>query len=297
MGYTDRLKISDAELKSFVQAVKTRFGLDFTNYEKKSLKRGLVRLISRNKLKTMMGLWGLMLRDKKMIVRYIDELLVNLTEFFRNYEVWQTLNKEVLPTFIIKKRIDFWHAGCSTGEEVYTMAILLRERFMLHKSKVVATDLSSKALEQAVAGQYNPIVWEKYKKNYLLFNTEGKPEKYFHKREKYYETIPQLKNHVTFLRHNLVQDAPPQQFDIIFCRNVMIYFDEVLKMQVLKMFHSALKEGGYLIIGYYDMLPYESKEMFSLYCGTSRIYTKNTAKKDKEEAQKTKRDSKKYKRQ
>ncbi|MBL4648556.1 MAG: protein-glutamate O-methyltransferase CheR [Aureispira sp.] len=270
-----RLQITDEELNAFTTAVKTRFGLDFTSYEQKSLKRGLVRLISKKNLRSMLGLWSQMLRDKTLIISYIDELLVNLTEFFRNYDLWQKVKEDVLKKIGYQNELTIWHAGCSTGEEVYTMAIVLKERFMLHKSKVLATDLSAKALVQAIEGRYSNILWYKCAKSYDLYNPEGSVERFFFKGEEHFEVINQLKRHVRFERHNLVQDKVEEKFKIIFCRNVMLYFDSILKMKVLKLFYDALADDGFFIIGYYDMLPYKSKEMFTLYCATTRIYKKN----------------------
>lgn len=272
---TQRLQITDEELNAFTLAVKTRFGLDFTSYEKKSLKRGLVRLISKQDLNSMIGLWSKMLRDKTLIVSYIDELLINLTEFFRNYDLWIKIKNDVLKKIWHCKELTFWHAGCSTGEEIYTMAIVLKESFILHKSKVLATDLSSKALAQAIEGKYNSLIWDKCAKSYNLYNPEGHIERYFSKEEQHFYVIDQLKKQVRFQRHNLVQDEMEEQFKVIFCRNVMIYFDDVLKMKVLKLFYDALDDDGFFIIGYYDMLPYEAREMFSLYCPSTRIYRKN----------------------
>ena len=271
----ERLQITDEELNAFTIAVKTRFGLDFTSYEQKSLKRGLIRLISKKDLKSMLGLWGQMLRDKTLIVSYIDELLVNLTEFFRNYDLWQKVKEEILQQVGYKNELTIWHAGCSTGEEVYTMAMVLKERFLLHKSKILATDLSAKALSQAIDGCYNNLIWDKCAKSYDLYNPEGNIERYFSKNEQNFEVVKQLQKQVQFQRHNLVQDKMEKSFKIIFCRNVMLYFDSVLKMRVLELFYDALDDEGFLIIGYYDMLPYRSKEMFTLYCAKTRIYKKN----------------------
>lgn len=275
MRQPERLQITDEELNAFTTAVKTRFGLDFTSYERKSLKRGLIRLISKKDLESMLGLWTQMLRDKSLIINYIDELLVNLTEFFRNYDLWQKVKDDVLNKMSNQNELSIWHAGCSSGEEVYTMAIVLKERFMLHKSRILATDLSAKALAQGVEGSYNNIIWTKCAKSYALFNPKGDVNRYFSKGEDNFEVINQLKKDVRYKRHNLVQDPVEEKFKIIFCRNVMLYFDSVLKMKVLEVFYDALDDNGFFIIGYYDMLPYKSKEMFTLYCAKTRIYKKN----------------------
>lgn len=269
-----RIVVSDVELNSFITAVKTRFGIDFSNYEKKSLKRGLARLMMKNQVESIMSLWGKMLRDKSMLYRYVDELLVNLTEFFRNAEFWVKYKEQVVTALSAKQEIKIWHAGCSTGEEVYTNKIVFKESFMLHKLYIWATDLSSKALAKAMEGAYHKLSWSKYLKAYKKYNEEGKPERYFNEEKKQFIVQTQLQKNISFQKHNLVQDPIEDTFDAIFCRNVMIYFDDILKLKVLQSFHQHLEKDGFLIIGYYDMLPEEARKLYKLFCASTRIYQK-----------------------
>ncbi|MGZ3862951.1 MAG: CheR family methyltransferase [Bacteroidia bacterium] len=269
-----RIEISDEELVSLTTAIKTRYGIDFTSYEKKSLKRGFARLIARNDLGSLVGLWSKILKDKEFLIKYIDDLLVNLTELFRNPEIWLKIKDDLLLKYKHKPSIAIWHAGCSTGEEIYTMAIVLKEQGLLPKTRSLATDLSTTALETAKTGVYNKLLAKKYISAFTSYFPNGKPEKYFSLTENEMIISAELRSNIRFLRHNLVQDRMPEKFDIIFCRNVMIYFDEALKMKVLKLFHEALNDDGYFIIGYYDMLPEASKELFVLYDATTRIYRK-----------------------
>lgn len=272
-----RLTISDYELQSFTLAVKTRYGMDFTNYEPKSLKRGLVRLIAKYQLESMVGLWSAMLYNKELIVQYVDELLVNLTEFFRNAILWQYLRKELLPSLIGEKSIKVWHAGCSTGEEAYSMAIILKQLGLLSRADLLATDLSSKALKIAKKGVYSHLLWPACQRSFSRYDAQGKVERYFYKGEQSFEVREPMNSKVQFERHNLVQEPINRQFKLIFCRNVMIYFDQGLKQKVLEQFYQTLEDDGYLIIGFYDMLPDLAREMFTLHCPTNRIYTKNLA--------------------
>lgn len=267
-------EISDAELDSLTNAIKTRYGIDFTNYEKASLKRGFVRLIQKQELENIMGLWVKIMKDKQFLIHYIDDLTVNLTELFRNPEVWMKIRDDILPKIRLSSELNFWHAGCSSGEEVYTMAMVLQDQGLLYKSKALATDLSTSILEQAKAGEYAQILMNKYEKAFKKYFPTGKMEDWFETSENGFKIKNKYKNHVQFLRHNLVQDPMNEKFDIIFCRNVMIYFDDVIKMRALKLFHSCLKKDGYFIIGYYDMLPIEYRSLFELYDSTTRIYKK-----------------------
>ncbi|OFY84324.1 MAG: hypothetical protein A3F72_14555 [Bacteroidetes bacterium RIFCSPLOWO2_12_FULL_35_15] len=266
--------MSDAELDSITNAVKTRYGIDFTNYEKASLKRGFARLIQKQGLGDIMGLWSKIMKDKDFLLQYIDDLTVNLTELFRNPEIWIKLKEDILPKLKTNPKLDFWHAGCSSGEEVYTMAMVLQDRNLLHKSTALATDLSATILEQAKKGEYSNVLVNRYLKACKQYCPNSKLEDWFEIGEHDSKIKEKYKKHIQFLRHNLVQEPMNKKFDIIFCRNVMIYFDDVLKMKVLKLFHSCLKEGGFFIIGYYDMLPIEHRSLFELYDSTTRIYRK-----------------------
>jgi chemotaxis protein methyltransferase CheR len=269
-----RVEISDEELQSLTNAIKLRYGIDFTNYERKSLKRGFARVISKHNLGSLLGLWSKVLKDREFILGMVDDLMVNLTEMFRNPEIWVTIRQKLLNNPQYQKGIDIWHAGCSTGEEIYTMAFVLNDAALLDKSKVLATDLSATALEKAKAGTYPEVIFKKYLASFKGNFPNVDINRYFEISAECSTVKPAFRSHISFQRHNLVQDAMPRKFDIIFCRNVMIYFDDALKMKVLSLIHSALKPDGFFIIGYYDMLPEKSKELFALYDPVTRIYRK-----------------------
>jgi chemotaxis protein methyltransferase CheR len=184
------------------------------------------------------------------------------------------IKDNVLSEYKTQAKIRMWHAGCSTGEEVYSMAAVLAQSYLLHKSETIATDLSSRALEKAEKGIYSALLKSKYEKGLLTSFPDSKFDDIFHIRENEVHIKKRYKTHIEFKRHNLVSDPMNQTFDIIFCRNVMIYFDDVLKMNVLSKFHKSLALGGFFVIGYYDMLPQESKTLFELYDATTRVYKK-----------------------
>ncbi len=269
-----REEISDEELQSLTAAIKTRYGLDFTNYELKSLKRGFARLVTKHNLGSLVGLWDKILKDIVFFFSFFDELFFILTEMFRNPEIWVKIKDDLLKQLQDKIRIKVWHAGCSTGEEIYTMAIVMTQSKLYQKASVFATDLSSMAMAKAMAGRYHQILWKKYMNSFQQYFPSGNMDGLYKIEGDEAVIDESLKKNVTFQRHNLVQDSVSKKFDIIFCRNVMIYFDETLKMKVITMFHQSLEPGGFLIIGYYDMLPEAHKELFTLYDPTTRIYRK-----------------------
>lgn len=267
-------RITDEELEALIQAMKNRYGLDFSNYEKKSFKRSIVRLIMKHRMDSMLELWSKIIRDKQFFLDSIDDLLVNLTELFRNPDAWVMIRDEILEKFKDKPEMRIWHAGCSTGEEVYTMAIVLEAKNMLHKVNTLATDLSSLALAKAIKGEYSLLILKQYLRPFLEFYPNRKMEDFFDFQDKFAVIKDTYRKKVRFLNHNLVHDPMVEKFDMLFCRNVMIYFDEKLKVQVLKLFYDCLNPGGFLVIGYYDIMPDEGKLLFEPYDIKTRIYIK-----------------------
>lgn len=266
--------ISTEEVKALMIAMKKRYGLDFTNYEIRSLKRGITRLMGKHKMNGMIDLWGRVLNDDDFFTSSIDDLLVNLTELFRNPDAWMMIRDEILPTFRKANEIDIWHAGCSTGEEIYTMAIVLEESNMLFKSNALATDLSQSALKKAKDGVYSKTILKNYLKPFLKFFPNRSLEDYFDFKETNATIKPRYTKKVSFRHHNLVELKMEKKFDIIFCRNVMIYFDSELKSRILDFLNNCLKEGGYLVLGYYDTMPNQSIDIFDIHDNSTRIYKK-----------------------
>ena len=269
--------ISEEEVNSLMIAMKKRYGLDFTNYEPKSLNRGITRLMTKYNMNGMIDLWGRILNDEDFFVNGIDDLLVNLTELFRNPDAWIMIRDEILPQYQYDREIKIWHAGCSTGEEIYTMAIVLAECDLLRKSKLLATDLSKTALEKARKGSYSHASLKNYLKPFLKMYPDRKLEDYFDYEESSATIKSQFAKNVKFMNHNLVDRKMDQKFDVIFCRNVMIYFDQELKARILSFLNECLNEGGHLILGYYDTMPNQSIDIFDVYSNSTRIYKKRVS--------------------
>lgn len=227
----------------------------------------------KHRMESSIELWSKVLKDKDFFKSAIDDLLVNLTELFRNPDVWIKLRDEVLPQMRTKP-LSIWHAGCSTGEEVYTMSFVLEVNNMLSRTKITATDLSTTALGKAIKGEYSTLILTQYLVPFLKFFPNKKLEDYFDYKDTSATIKPQYQLNMSFRKHNLVIDPMNEKFDMILCRNVMIYFDENLKTRVLDLLYESLNEGGYLIIGYYDIMPEHGKTLFDLYDVKTRIYTK-----------------------
>ncbi|MEQ8471621.1 MAG: protein-glutamate O-methyltransferase CheR [Marinoscillum sp.] len=267
--------ITDEEMNALMTAIRNRYGLDFTNYEKTSLKRGVTRLMMKHNMESSLDLWGTVLKDYDFFMGAIDDLLVNLTELFRNPDVWIKFRDEILDNYK-GRSLNIWHAGCSTGEEVYTMSIVLDEKNLLPRARLDATDLSTKALNRAKKGEYPLEIIKQYLNPFLKFFPDRKIEDYFTFHDKHAEIKARYKQNTNFQRHNLVHDKVTGKYDIILCRNVMIYFDDQLKLKVLNLIHQSLKEDGYLVIGYYDIMPEVGKALFKVEDIKTRIYRKKS---------------------
>lgn len=272
------INISEEELTSINYALQSRYGLDFSNYEETSLKRRILRIIHKYDLESVIGLWRKLLYDKDFIVVFKDEISVGLTEMFRNPEVWVKLRDDIFPKYLGKEEINIWHAGCSTGEEVYSTSIVLQELGLLHIAKGVATDLSDKFIQCAAEGSFEIETLERYGKNYEQYNPGNSLSRYYTTNGEVGQMLPRLRNYAEFIQHNLTKDLPVRKFDIIFCRNVMIYFNDNLKMEVLKMAYDALADDGLFIIGYFDALPLSYTEYFDYYDSGFKFFKKKGAK-------------------
>ncbi len=270
------MEISDEELKSLNRAMLTRYGVDFTCYETGSFKRRVSRAISVFGLESVHNLWMKLLRERDFIYPFIDELTVGLTAMFRDPIMWKTLKNDVLPALVEKDEIKVLHAGCSSGEEVYSMGILLQEMNLQHKTKAMALDLNKKSIKTAKKRKILKMKMDENNRNYAGFNILGNLSKYYQEvSDSEVQFDESLISHVSFREHNLVSDTVLGKYDIIFCRNVMIYFDNTMKLKLLNSFHNHLNDNGFLVIGFYDALvPLIDEELFNFYNLKSKVFQK-----------------------
>jgi chemotaxis protein methyltransferase CheR len=275
--------VEDQDIMMFVSTLNNSSGYDFSEYSEKSLKRRLAKVLMDNKL----DINQLIVEIKKnqhFAEKVVKELTVNTTELFRDPPVWQILRFKILPSFRENKTLNIWHAGCSTGQEVYSMMILLNELGMLDKAKIYGTDINTDVLEYAKKGLYkyrfnigyldnfdkvikeNPFNYEKY--------VDVPYSRYFEidKTKDLIKMLPFLTEKPIFKKHDLVKDNNIffSRFDIIFCRNVIIYFNYNLQNRVFNLFNGSLYEGGCLVLGMHETIlgpltsSFEKKEQIFL---------------------------------
>lgn len=272
------IEISDEELRSLTEAIQQRHGIDFSCYETKSLRRRLLRTLTVFNLHSIHELWMKILREQEFIFPFMDEISVNLTALFRDSRLWKTLEKTILKDkFQDRESLSVWHAGCSTGEEVYSMGIVLQELNIQHKTTAWATDISNKSLQIAQIGEYHKMKFPEYSKNLSEFKLNRNLNSFLEEATlpDHFKLRESLISHVKWDHHNLISDDFNQKFDIIFCRNVMIYFDVNSKIKLFKKFFDSLNPGGILIIGFYDaVLPLIDSIDFEILDMDAKIFVK-----------------------
>ena len=259
--------VTDQDLQYFVNTLKNSSKYDFSEYSDKSLKRRLQKILTDFNL-DIPGLLSAIKNKPDFTEKIIREITVNTTELFRDPQVWNMLRTRILPRFKNNKNINIWHAGCSTGQEVYSLMILLNEMEMFEKSKIFASDLNTDVLEAAKKGEYkyrfNIGYLDNFDKvikqnplNYEEFN-DVPYEKYFDINKA--KDIISMKKYLTekpiFRKHDLVKDGNLffAKFDLILCRNVIIYFNYSLQNKVFDLFHSNLYNKGTLVLGMHETI-------------------------------------------
>lgn len=271
----DPIDVSEEEIEALTQSILIRYGIDFTCYEPKSLKRRIIRVMNLFNLPSMHDLWVKFLRDTTFIKNFMNEVSVGMTSMFRDPVLWKNLKKRLNQEFHKLPEFSIWHAGCSTGEEVYSMGILLRETNLSHKAKAYCSDFNEAAIEEAKAGVYHKIKMIENESGFGEYNKVADFEKYYTSNDKDVQMDLSLIKHARFEYHNLINDAYPTGFDIIFCRNVMIYFDNPAKLKILERFHQSLNPGGYLIIGFFDTMSHLiDNDKFKLVDESAKIFQK-----------------------
>ncbi|WP_211366216.1 CheR family methyltransferase [Chitinophaga japonensis] len=237
------------ELELLLNEVFRRYGYDFTNYTRASLQRRVNRLMVIDRFPSFAELLYRVRSDAGYLPRLVEALTVNVTEMFRDPSVFKSIRENVLPMLATQPFIRIWHAGCATGEEVYSMAILLDEANLLHKSLLYATDLNPSAVSSIRKGVFPISQMKLYSENYILSGGQRDFSQYYTAKYDWAKFDDRLKQKMIIATHNLVSDRSFNAFGLIICRNVLIYFDKPLQDKVLTLFDDSLEKLGFLVLG------------------------------------------------
>ena len=241
--------ITDDQIELLLNDVWELYGYDFTHYSKASIKRRLNRIYIIDRFPSFAEFRYRIKKDAEYIKRFVEEITVNVTEMFRDPLYYKDLREKVLPTLGTYPFIRIWIAGCSTGEEAYSIAILLKEINLYHKAIIYATDINRDVLAKANEGIFKLSEMKTYSENYILTGGTSEFSKYYSANYDHVKFNDDLKTKIIFSHHNLVSDFSFNSFQLIICRNVLIYFDKVLQAKVLNLFNDSLENLGYLALG------------------------------------------------
>ncbi len=250
------IQLSDNEVELILQDLIDLYGYDFTNYSRASLKRRIVRLMSNDRFLSFAEFRFRLRNDKTYFTRFVEQITVNVTEMFRDVNFYRALREEILPVLATWPMIRIWHAGCSTGEEVYSMAILLHEANLLNKSLIYATDINPAVLEKVREGIFPLSQMKQYSENYILSGGKRDFSSYYSAQYNSAKFDDMLGKKTVLATHNLVSDGSFNEFQLILCRNVMIYFDKPLQDRALHLFYDSLETLGYLALGSKETLKF-----------------------------------------
>ena len=236
-----------------------KYGYDFTNYDKSSLVRRVELLRQELGIEHFSDMENIILNDHEIFELLFEKLSINVSEFFRDTDTFIQFKEQILPIMESYSHIRIWCAGSSKGQEAYSIAIMLAEYGLLERSIIYATDFNGLVLEQAKNGIYSKKEYQQCEKNYLKFNSKIPLENWFEVEKDYVMVKNEIKRKVHFFQHNLVTDGEINEFHIVFCRNVLIYFNEKLQHKVLSLIYDSLVRDGYLVLGDYELINSENR--------------------------------------
>ncbi|WP_270172651.1 CheR family methyltransferase [Paenibacillus sp. SYP-B4298] len=225
------------------------YGYDFRNYAFSSIRRRIWHRVNAEQLPTITSLLERVLHDRAFMDRLLADLTIHVTEMFRDPEMFLAFRRKVVPLLRTYPFIRIWHAGCSSGEEVYSMAILLQEEGLYDKTRIYATDANGDILERAKTGVFPLERMRLYTRNYMEAGGRADFSQYYTAR---YDSVifnADLKKNIVFAQHNLVTDSSFNEFHVILCRNVMIYFNQQLQDHVHHLLYDSLSTFGVLVLG------------------------------------------------
>jgi chemotaxis protein methyltransferase CheR len=248
--------LENIEIRLLTEGMYQHYGFDFRDYSLPSLRRRIWKRVYAEGLSTISGLLEKILHDPMSMERLLLDLSINTTAMFRDPTFYLAFRKKVIPMLRTYPFIRIWHAGCSTGEEVYSMAILLREEGIYDRCRIYATDINEAVLQKAKAGIFPISTMQENTANYIAGGGVGTFSDYYTARYDYSIFRPDLRENIIFAQHNLVTDASFNLFNVIFCRNVLIYFNNALQNRVQQLFLQSMEMFGILGLGRKESIKY-----------------------------------------
>ena len=272
---SDLIENERLEIKLLLEAVFQKYGYDFRNYACAHTKRRLQHRLMLDQLDSYSQMQHMLIHDETFFNKLLLDLSINVTEMFRDPWVYTKVREIIVPHLKTYPYIKIWHAGCSAGQEVYSMGILLEEEGIKERAQIYATDFNEMILEKAKAGIYPMDAIREYTANYQKAGGKQSFSDYYTANYENVAIKQSLKDKVLFSSHNLVTDGVFGEMNLIFCRNVLIYFDRDLQNRVFKLFYDSLCPGGFLCLGSKESLKFsEVDDLFEPVAKREKIYRK-----------------------
>ncbi|AUS86073.1 protein-glutamate O-methyltransferase CheR [Lysinibacillus capsici] len=231
-----------SDYEQFIEGIKRKTGIDLALYKEAQMKRRLTSLYEKKGYRNFVDFLKALEQDRDLMNEFLDRMTINVSEFYRNGKRWEVLQKKIFPKLLqTNKRLKIWSAACSTGEEPYSLVMVLSQLVPLSQIQIIATDLDENVIQKAKLGVYP--------ERSLAEVPSDIKAKYFEQEGSFYRVKDEIKRCVTFKKHNLLNDSYDGNYDLIVCRNVMIYFTEEAKDQIYNNFSKALRKDGVLFVG------------------------------------------------
>ena len=268
-----RANVTEIEIRLLLEAVYQTYHYDFRRYAPASLKRRLLQAMASLRCDSLSELQARVLHDRSMFPQLLEYLTVQVSDLFRDPELFLALRRQVVPILATYPSLKIWIAGCSTGEEAYSFAILLAEEGLLERTLIYATDINDHSLRKAQAGIYSLDRLKQFTLNHRAAGGHGSLSDYYHASHDAAVMVPELRRHITFADHSLATDNTFSEVQLVSCRNVLIYFDHELRDRALGLFNEALCPRGFLCLGSKESLRFSGlADRFTELCIAERIY-------------------------
>jgi len=241
--------VEDIEIGLLLEGVYRQYGYDFRDYSMSSLRRRVRHVVREEGLSTVSGLQEKVLHDSGCLQRFLLALSVNVTSMFRDPAFYKLLRERVVPLLRTYPKVRIWHAGCSTGEEAYSFAIMLEEEGIYDRCQIYATDMNEAVLQRAVAGEVPLRGMRENTANYIRSGGRRAFATFYAAVDDRAVLRPSLRRNIVFAQHNLVSDRSFNEFNVVLCRNVLIYFNHQLQERVHRLFYQSLIRFGFLALG------------------------------------------------
>lgn len=264
---------TDKDIELFLEAIFLKYGYDFRDYSRAHIKRRIIHRCKMEGFEAISQMAHRTIEDKQLFQKVISDFSINVTEMFRDPDFFYKVRKDILPILKSYAHVKIWHAGCSTGEEVYSMAIILKEEECYGRVQIYATDFNERVIDKAKEGIYHINNIRDYTFNYQSSGGKKSFSDYYIANYNYAIIDKYLREKVIFAQHNLTSDGVFGEMNMIVCRNVLIYFGKDLQNKVIKLFYESLCPGGILCLGSKESLRFSDySEYFEVISESKKIY-------------------------